>query len=207
MLNHTLLDQVVEARRASSTAIAEATRKADAAREKQTRAEAEAAHRLAQLVETHAALEATHDAETRTARQIARHFLDYDVWLTPTLGSPPVPLGHFDPVPGNPYNPLDKILGGILRIFKNNDIVPLGIYHGDPGSPAQGVFHAIAKFVDQDVIADHQGGNHRTGGDLESLHHKGSDKKCEQQGDHNCLDIFSHHGFFHDLAGIFLQHA
>lgn len=31
----------------------------------------------------------------RVSRQVARFFVDYDVWLTPTLGEPPVPLGTF----------------------------------------------------------------------------------------------------------------
>ena len=29
------------------------------------------------------------------ARDIARFYVDHDVWLTPTLGEPPVPLGTF----------------------------------------------------------------------------------------------------------------
>jgi amidase len=32
----------------------------------------------------------------RLAREIARFFVDCDVWLTPTLGEPPVPLGTFE---------------------------------------------------------------------------------------------------------------
>ncbi|MFQ5897068.1 MAG: amidase [Candidatus Methylomirabilia bacterium] len=32
----------------------------------------------------------------RLTRAIARFFVDYDVWLTPTLGEPPVPLGTFE---------------------------------------------------------------------------------------------------------------
>ena len=31
----------------------------------------------------------------RISRDIARFFVDYDMWLTPTLGTPPVPLGTF----------------------------------------------------------------------------------------------------------------
>jgi amidase len=31
----------------------------------------------------------------RLTRDISRFFIDYDIWLTPTLGTPPVPLGTF----------------------------------------------------------------------------------------------------------------
>jgi len=39
----------------------------------------------------------------RTARRLARWGSDFDLWLTPTLGEPPVPLGTFDPEPDNPW--------------------------------------------------------------------------------------------------------
>lgn len=39
----------------------------------------------------------------RIARQVARFFLSYDVWLTPTLGEPPVPLGTFAFAGGDPF--------------------------------------------------------------------------------------------------------
>ncbi len=38
----------------------------------------------------------------RVARDIARFLVAYDVWLTPTLAEPPVPLGAFDASPDNP---------------------------------------------------------------------------------------------------------
>ncbi len=38
----------------------------------------------------------------RAARHIARFFIHYDVWLTPTLSEPPVPLGTFDSPPEDP---------------------------------------------------------------------------------------------------------
>lgn len=36
------------------------------------------------------------------SRDIARFFQEYDIWLTPTLIEPPVPLGHFDCPPEHP---------------------------------------------------------------------------------------------------------
>jgi amidase len=35
----------------------------------------------------------------RASRDAARFFNDYDIWLTPTLAQPPVPLGYFDYTP------------------------------------------------------------------------------------------------------------
>jgi amidase len=42
------------------------------------------------------------------ARRIAGFFDDVDLWLTPTLAAPPVPLGWFDPPPSDPLEPLDR---------------------------------------------------------------------------------------------------
>ncbi|MFL6274439.1 MAG: amidase [Blastocatellia bacterium] len=36
------------------------------------------------------------------SRTVAQFMTDYDVWLTPTLGEPPVPLGSFDAQPDDP---------------------------------------------------------------------------------------------------------
>jgi amidase len=44
----------------------------------------------------------------RVARDIARLFLKYDLWLTPTLSEPPVPLGTFDSPPENPLQGLRR---------------------------------------------------------------------------------------------------
>ena len=44
----------------------------------------------------------------RLSRDIARFFVDYDIWLTPTMGEPPPPLGAFDPAPGNPLQPFTR---------------------------------------------------------------------------------------------------
>lgn len=42
----------------------------------------------------------------RLARDVARFFLDYDVWLTPTLAQPPLSLGSFEPSPDDPLKGL-----------------------------------------------------------------------------------------------------
>jgi amidase len=39
----------------------------------------------------------------RTSRDIAGFFTDYDMWLTPTIGQPPVPLGTFAFSEGDPF--------------------------------------------------------------------------------------------------------
>ncbi len=79
----------------------------------------------------------------RVARDIARFFARYDVWLTPTLGEPPVPLGSFDPEPDNPmqglfraaqFVPFTPICNGTgqpamsVPLFWNGTNVPIGVH-------------------------------------------------------------------------------
>ncbi len=77
----------------------------------------------------------------RASRDIARFFVDYDVWLTPTLGEPPVPLGTFDAPPENPLQGLARVMSFIpfspmcnmtgqpamsVPLYWNGDGLPIG---------------------------------------------------------------------------------
>lgn len=42
------------------------------------------------------------------SRQVARFFRRYDIWITPTLAEPPVPLGSFEPTEEDPLNGLRR---------------------------------------------------------------------------------------------------
>ncbi|UCD57237.1 MAG: amidase [Candidatus Hydrogenedentota bacterium] len=61
----------------------------------------------------------------RVSRDVARFLLDYDVWLTPTLGEPPVPLGTFDSPPDDP-------LRGLVRSAEYVPFTPVGNFTGQP---------------------------------------------------------------------------
>ncbi len=75
------------------------------------------------------------------ARDISRFLASYDVWLTPTLGEPPVPLGTFDSQPDNPmqgllragdfaaFTTICNLTGQpamSVPLFWNNDGLPVG---------------------------------------------------------------------------------
>lgn len=60
-----------------------------------------------------------------TARDVARFMTDYDVWLTPTLGEPPVPLGSFDSTADNP-------LAGMARAAQFVPFTPICNVTGQP---------------------------------------------------------------------------
>jgi len=59
-------------------------------------------------------------------RDMARFLVDYDVWLTPTLSEPPVPLGTFDSPPDNP-------LQGFARSIAFVPFTPICNITGQPG--------------------------------------------------------------------------
>ncbi|MDI6857535.1 MAG: amidase [Dehalococcoidia bacterium] len=90
----------------------------------------------------------------RVARDIARFFLDYDLWLTPTLAEPPVPLGSFDSPPENP----------LLGMIRAGEFVPFTPICNVTGQPAMSVplywnaeglpvgTHFVARFGDEATL-------------------------------------------------------
>ncbi len=61
----------------------------------------------------------------KMSRQIGRFLQDYDIWLTPTLTEPPLPLGAFDSPPENP-------LQGIFRMAAFIPFTPIANFTGQP---------------------------------------------------------------------------
>jgi amidase len=60
------------------------------------------------------------------SRTVAHFSERYDLWLTPTLGSPPPKLGHFDATPENPR-------AGLERAIEYVPVTPLQNATGQPG--------------------------------------------------------------------------
>jgi amidase len=99
-----------------------------------------------ELVEHAGRLSASDLARSRehlqlAASQIAEFFDDYDLWLTPTLAQPPLPLGELNRSVGsaagwweydlefNPWNPVANISGSpaaSLPLYWSKDGLPIG---------------------------------------------------------------------------------
>ena len=62
----------------------------------------------------------------KTARKVSRFFSAYDIWLTPTLSEPPLPLGEFKSVPEDP-------LHGFWRTVEFVHSLPICNATGQPG--------------------------------------------------------------------------
>ena len=61
----------------------------------------------------------------QASRDVAHFLLDYDLWLTPTLGEPPLPLGALAPAPDDP-------LASYFRAFAFVPFTPLANASGQP---------------------------------------------------------------------------
>jgi amidase len=90
----------------------------------------------------------------KIARDIGRFFLNYDIWLTPTVSEPPVPLGSFDSTPENP-------LQGLFRMSSFMPFTPVCNFTGQPAMSvplfwnADGLpigTHFVARFGDEATL-------------------------------------------------------
>jgi len=88
------------------------------------------------------------------SREVGRFMLDYDVWLTPTLGEPPVPLGSFDTTPENP-------MAGMIRAAQFVPFTPICNITGQPAMSVpqfwneQGLpvgSHFVGRFGDEGTL-------------------------------------------------------
>jgi amidase len=90
----------------------------------------------------------------RIAREIARFFLRYDLWLAPTVAEPPPLLGSFDPPPDNPLQGLKRAEDFVpitpIANFTGQPAMSMPLYWNADGLPI-GV-HFMARFGDEATL-------------------------------------------------------
>ena len=87
-------------------------------------------------------------------RSIARFFVDQDVWLTPTLGEPPVPLGTFDSPPDNPMQGFNRAVTFVpftpICNVTGQPAVSIPLYWNAEGLPVG--THFVGRFGDEATL-------------------------------------------------------
>ena len=90
----------------------------------------------------------------KVTRGIAPFFVGHDVWLTPTLGQPPVPLGTFDAPPEDPLQVLSRVatFSPFTRIFNvtGQPAITLPLFWNADGLPIG--THLVARFGDEATL-------------------------------------------------------
>jgi amidase len=88
------------------------------------------------------------------SRTVAYFAQQYDLWLTPTLGSPPPKLGYFDATPDNPKAGMEKAIEFVpftpLQNATGQPGMSVPLYWNDEGLPV-GV-HFAARFGDEGTL-------------------------------------------------------
>jgi amidase len=105
----------------------------------------------------------------RLAREVARFFVDYDFWVTPTLAQPPLPLGRFDSPPENPllglrqasdfapFTPICNATGQpamSVPLFWNDQGLPIGVHFIGAFGDEAGLFRLAAQLEEARPWAD-----------------------------------------------------
>jgi amidase len=88
------------------------------------------------------------------SRVVARFFVDYDLWLTPTLGEPPLPLGTLTSTPENPT--MGFVRAGMFVAFTplqngtGQPAMSVPLYWNDEGLPIG--THFAGRFGDEATL-------------------------------------------------------
>jgi len=90
----------------------------------------------------------------KVSRDVARFFVEYDLWLTPTLGEPPVPLGTFDSPPGEPLQGLSRAAAFVpftpICNITGQPAMSVPLYWNADGLPVGA--HFIGRFGDEATL-------------------------------------------------------
>jgi amidase len=90
----------------------------------------------------------------RAAREIGRFFLDYDLWLTPVLTEPPVPLGTFDSPPKTPIQAFTRTVEFCpftpIANFTGQPAMSVPLYWNGEGLPVGA--HFFGRFGDEATL-------------------------------------------------------
>ncbi len=90
----------------------------------------------------------------RISRQASAFWEEYDIWLTPTLAEPPVPLGTFDAAPDNPmqgfYRAVDYVPFTPIANATGQPAMSVPLYWNKEGLPVG--THFVARFGDEGML-------------------------------------------------------
>jgi len=88
------------------------------------------------------------------SRNVARQAADYDLWLTPTLAEPPLPLGTFESPPDNPLYGIIRAAGFVpftpICNITGQPAMNVPLYWNEEGLPIG--IHFIARFGDEATL-------------------------------------------------------
>jgi amidase len=88
------------------------------------------------------------------ARRVAHFFTKYDIWLTPVLAEPPLPLGSFDARPGDPLYGLRRAIAFVpytpICNVTGQPAMSVPLYWTEDGLPVG--THFIGRFGDEATL-------------------------------------------------------
>jgi amidase len=88
------------------------------------------------------------------SRQVARWFTGFDVWLTPVLAEPPLPLGTFDAPPDQPLLPLVRAGAWVpftpIANITGQPAMSVPLHWNDAGLPIGS--HFVARYGDEATL-------------------------------------------------------